>query len=273
MRIERLGEKALILRELPCPAFELARWLNQSILLSGNGTTVPVPPKENRRSGSEIESHASVQHQRVRSFDSYETVDQTTNSVWLAQDDAAFFEEAVASYETVGLYFSGPVANPDGVLATVSTVIASLRASGSPKPKLIEVPVCYEFGPDLKAAAQALQMPAEELIDLHLQTDYLCYAVGFSPGFAYLGYLDDRIATLPRLSSPRPRVQPGSVGITGRQTAVYPSTTPGGWNLIGRCPLTLVDVEDGYFPIEAGDQVRFIRIDDQEFGKQDGDRL
>lgn len=184
-----------------------------------------------------------------------------------------FLEEAVASYETVGLYFSKPFASPDGLLASVSKVIGGLINTASPKPKLIQIPVCYELGHDLQAAANSLQISAEDLIELHLKTDYRCYAVGFSPGFAYLGYLDDRIATLPRLSSPRPRVEPGSVGITGRQTAVYPSPTPGGWNLIGKCPLTLVDVADNYFPIEAGDQIRFIRIDEQEFAKQEGGRL
>lgn len=219
MRIERLGEKAVILRDLSCPAFEIATALNES------------------------------------------------------QNQLLGLEESVASYETVGLYFSKPIEDLYDVKGAVTSLLDKKCLSVSSAPKLIKLPVCYELGPDLRASAKSLQISSEELIELHLGTEYRCYAVGFSPGFAYLGYLDDRIATLPRLSSPRPRVEPGSVGITGRQTAVYPSTTPGGWNLIGKCPLALVDVKDNYFPIEAGDQIRFIRIDEQEFARQEGDRL
>lgn len=255
MRMERLGEKAVILRDLSCPAFELARMLNGT-RDEGRGT------KGNRKVGNEeTELHKDF------------AVPSPCSPLHRGEFDPPGFEEALASYETVGLYFSEPIENSDGLLADLSAVIANLSTSGSPEPKLIELPVCYELGPDLNAAAQALQMPTEELIDLHLKTEYRCYAVGFSPGFAYLGYLVDRIASLPRLSSPRPWVEPGSVGITGRQTAVYPSATPGGWNLIGKCPLSLVDVEDNYFPLEAGDQIRFIRIDDQEFAKRQGERL
>jgi inhibitor of KinA len=143
----------------------------------------------------------------------------------------------------------------------------------APEIKRHIVPVCYEMGADLGPAANALGMSSERLINLHLSSDYQCYAVGFSPGFAYLGYLAHEIATLPRLPAPRTRVPPGSVGITGRQTAVYPSATPGGWNLIGRCPLTLVDQADNYFPIEAGDRVEFRRIDGAEFESLAGERL
>lgn len=257
MRIERLGEKAVILRDLPCPAFELARILNE------------LPH-------SLVDADSSGTHHRVTEnteFHREPAVKSLRSPLHRGECESGGFEEAVASYETVGLYFSKPVASPDGLLASVSKVIGGPINTASPEPKLIQIPVCYELGPDLAEAAKSLQIPTEELIELHLGTDYRCYAVGFSPGFAYLGYLNDRIASLPRLSSPRPRVEPGSVGITGRQTAVYPSSTPGGWNLIGKCPLTLVDVKDNYFPIEAGDQIRFVRIDDQEFAKQEGERL
>jgi inhibitor of KinA len=69
------------------------------------------------------------------------------------------------------------------------------------------------------------------------------------------------------------RVEPGSVGMTGKQTGIYPLPRPGGWNLIGQTPLTLVDVEEGYFPIRAGDRVQFFRIDEEEFQQLKGQRL
>lgn len=238
MRVERVSERAVILRDLGCTAFELARGLNLTISSPGHDVMV------------------SDCGQQFR----------------LDQGDAVLVE-AVASYETVGLYFSGAIVGLDRLQEAIAAVIGSLDRSSSPEPKLIEIPVCYELGPELSVSASALGLAPEELIAIHQAGCYQCYAVGFAPGFAYLGYLDDRIATLPRLGSPRPRVEPGSVGITGRQTAVYPSGTPGGWNLIGRCPLTLVSVEDAYFPIEAGDQVRFTRIDVAEFGRLKGERL
>ena len=78
---------------------------------------------------------------------------------------------------------------------------------------------------------------------------------------------------MPRLPTPRMRVEPGSVGLTGRQTGIYPLERPGGWNLIGRTPLELVDVEDGYFPLRPGDRVQFVAIDSVEFSKLRGQRL
>jgi inhibitor of KinA len=99
------------------------------------------------------------------------------------------------------------------------------------------------------------------------------YAIGFCPGFPYLGYLPAELTGVPRLESPRLRVEPGSVGLTGRQTGLYPLARPGGWNLIGRTPLTIVDVEQDFFPIHVGDQVQFVRIDAREFDARFGERL
>ena len=91
------------------------------------------------------------------------------------------------------------------------------------------------------------------------------YAVGFAPGFAYLGEVDDRIAT-PRLSSPRLKVPKGAVAIADRQTAVYPSQSPGGWNIIGLCPVNIFDAKSSIpMPISVGDSVKFYAIDKQEY--------
>src|SRR5262249_36917395 len=98
-------------------------------------------------------------------------------------------------------------------------------------------------------------------------------AIGFSPGFPYLGYLPTALCGVPRLTAPRLHVEPGSVGLTGRQTGIYPEARPGGWNLIGRTPLVLVDVVDGYFPLRTGDRVRFARNAEGEFRGRAGQRL
>lgn len=133
--------------------------------------------------------------------------------------------------------------------------------------RLVTLPVWYgsEAGADLTALAKAKGMRPEEVIALHHGKEYQVYAIGFSPGFAYLGEVDERI-TAPRLSTPRLKVPCGAVGIAGRQTAVYPSESPGGWNLIGRCPVKMFDLRATEpVPVRAGDCVRFKAIDQEQF--------
>jgi inhibitor of KinA len=113
----------------------------------------------------------------------------------------------------------------------------------------------------------------DEIIRLHVETEYTVYAIGFCPGFPYLGYLPGQLSNVPRLESPRLRVEAGSVGLTGRQTGIYTEARPGGWNLIGRTPLELVNVPDDYFPLRTGDRVQFYRIDEREFVTLVGERL
>lgn len=173
--------------------------------------------------------------------------------------------EAVASYDTVGVYVDPSSFWPQ---ALDPGLVAASRVARSH-----EIPVCYERGPDLEEAAQRLSLTPDTVVRLHTAAEYRCFAVGFCPGFAYLGYLPAELAGLPRREEPRVRVEPGSLGITGRQTGVYPLPRPGGWWLIGQTPLTLVDVEDDYFPILAGDTVRFRPIRVAEFDALKGARL
>lgn len=174
--------------------------------------------------------------------------------------------EAVASYETVGLFVDPDIFD--------SSLLESLGNVGESLPgRSHHIPVLYEDGPDLIEAAGLLGITPNELVRLHTSEAYRCFAVGFCPGFAYLGYLPEGIERLPRRKTPRVRVEPGSVAITGRQTAVYPLPRPGGWWLIGKTPLTLVEVDDDYFPIRAGDEVRFYAIDRSEYSRRLGERL
>lgn len=181
----------------------------------------------------------------------------------LNEDRPAGLIEAVASYETVGLYID-PATFDEACLDPLP-----VAPEGVGRRHLI--PVCYELGEDLDRAAQKLDLSSDQLIAAHSGEDYRCFAVGFCPGFAFLGYLPGALAGLPRLEVPRIRVTPGSVGITGRQTGVYPLERPGGWWLIGRTPLTLVD--EDFFPIEAGDTVRFAPIGREEYEARKGERL
>lgn len=133
--------------------------------------------------------------------------------------------------------------------------------------KVIEIPVCYggEYGPDIATVAEHAGMTETEVIALHSSKDYLIYMIGFLPGFSYLGGLDERLNT-PRLANPRIKINAGSVGIGGSQTGIYPLDSPGGWQLIGMTPVKTYDAERT-IPIlyEAGDYIRFVPIDEEEF--------
>lgn len=135
------------------------------------------------------------------------------------------------------------------------------------EPRVVELPVCYggEFGPDIDHVAQNAGLPPTGVIGLHSGADYRVHAIGFAPGFAYLGGLPQELHT-PRRPTPRAKVMPGTVGIGGSQTGVYPLATPGGWNLIGRTPLRLFDPSRPEPALlRAGDRVRFRPISPQEF--------
>lgn len=132
---------------------------------------------------------------------------------------------------------------------------------------VVEVPTVYggEFGPDLRFVASHNHLSEDEVISIHSGTDYLVYMLGFIPGFTYLGGMDPRIAT-PRLSSPRTLIPAGSVGIAGEQTGTYPSDSPGGWQIIGRTPVTMYDMSKAQAALlKAGDYVRYVPIDESEF--------
>ena len=132
---------------------------------------------------------------------------------------------------------------------------------------VVEVPTVYggEFGPDLSFVASHNHLSEDEVISIHSGTDYLVYMLGFIPGFTYLGGMDSCIAT-PRLSSPRTLIPAGSVGIAGEQTGTYPSDSPGGWQIIGRTPVTMYDISKAQAALlKAGDYVRYVPIDESEF--------
>ena len=132
---------------------------------------------------------------------------------------------------------------------------------------LVEIPTLYndEVGPDLSYVAEHNKLSKEEVIKIHTGTDYLVYMLGFMPGFTYLGGMSEKIAT-PRLESPRLQIYPGSVGIAGKQTGMYPSMSPGGWRIIGRTPLKLYNPNsDTPVYISSGDYVRYVSISEEEY--------
>ncbi|MGO0308310.1 5-oxoprolinase subunit PxpB [Endozoicomonas acroporae] len=133
--------------------------------------------------------------------------------------------------------------------------------------KTITLPVYYslETGPDLPEVAQFHNRTVADVIQIHSQSTYVVCAIGFSPGFAFLGSVDSAIAT-PRKSEPRKMLPAGSVGIADQQTAVYPSDSPGGWQIIGNCPVSLIDFDKTPMsPFSVGLSVQFQPISRDEF--------
>ena len=126
-------------------------------------------------------------------------------------------------------------------------------------------------GPELKALAQRSGLSVSQVIERHSRHEYQVFALGFVPGFAFMGLVEEILAS-PRLSTPRKRVAAGSVGIAERQTAAYPQASPGGWNLIGRTPVRLFDQAlEGYSLLQPGDRVRFAPVSHDEFIRLGGD--
>ncbi|MCQ4323738.1 allophanate hydrolase [Stutzerimonas stutzeri] len=131
-------------------------------------------------------------------------------------------------------------------------------------PRRHEIPIWYA-GADLAEVARACGLSQQEVIAVHCATEYRVGAIGFAPGFAYLGELDQRLV-LPRRATPRTTVPAGSLAIAERQTAIYPQASPGGWHLLGRCPWRLFDAtKEPPCPLQPGDRVLFQPIDAVQF--------
>lgn len=141
----------------------------------------------------------------------------------------------------------------------------SMAAAG----RLVQIPVCYggEYGPDLDSLAEELGLGTASLIERHCAPEYRVALLGFAPGFPYLLGMDPGLRA-DRLATPRAMVPAGSVGIAGAQTGIYPRASPGGWRLIGRCPLLLFDPQRETPALLApGDRLRFMPIDADEFAR------
>ncbi|MCX7799603.1 MAG: allophanate hydrolase subunit 1 [Fimbriimonadales bacterium] len=178
-------------------------------------------------------------------------------------------EEATEGLESVGLYFREPFGNAGSLERRLLELRPVERAPGA----AWRIPVCYELGLDLDSAAADLGLSVDGLVELHARRPYRCLAVGFSPGFPYLGPLPSELTGLPRLPAPRPKVPAGAVGIVGGHTCVYPSETPGGWRIVGVTPLRIASLEEERFPIRPGDSVEFEPIGRAEFQRLEGRRL
>ena len=155
----------------------------------------------------------------------------------------------------------------------IGQALEGLQADAQARGRRHVLPVWYDpsVGPELHLLAQRSGLSVDEVIARHSGRDYQVFALGFAPGFAFMGLVEEALAA-PRLDTPRKRVAAGSVGIAERQTAAYPLVSPGGWNLIGRTPAKLFDrTRDGYSLLQPGDSVRYEAVSHAEFMRLGGD--
>jgi KipI family sensor histidine kinase inhibitor len=178
--------------------------------------------------------------------------------------------DAVPSYTTLLLRYDLLQDDLASLIEDVTEVMASLPQTISTdvaESEVIEIPVFYHpvVGPDLLTLAKRAGLGVDEVVQKHSERIYRVFAIGFAPGFAYLGEVASELS-IPRLATPRAKVPAGTLGIADTQTALYPIDSPGGWNLIGRTPLTLFDpARDRPSLLEAGQAVRFLPIGKQEY--------
>ena len=180
------------------------------------------------------------------------------NARTVAEADIIGVTDVVPAYAAVGVHYDPRVITFDDLRDRIAALPATRgNTSNADASRLHTVTVKYD-GADIEEVADRTGLTVHGVVDIHSSAEYRVYVIGFVPGFAYLGQLDERLA-LPRRASPRPRVPPGSVAIADRQTAIYPSATPGGWHTIGTTAIDLFDPSrESPSRFRVGDRVRFV---------------
>ena len=184
-------------------------------------------------------------------------------------------KDIVPAYSSLAIHYDSTVLQQKNITGTAFEILSGeiKKIAGNyietplPPSRTIKVPICYSerFALDIREIAGEKKIPVEEVKRIHMQKRYRVYMIGFLPGFAYMGEVDEQIA-MPRRQQPRTNVEAGSVGIAGKQTGIYPFTSPGGWQIIGKTPLSLFnkDKEDPVL-FHPGDEVEFYSITEDEF--------
>jgi len=187
----------------------------------------------------------------------------------LKEERPAGVEEVIPTYRSLLLSYDPLATNPGRIERDLERLKGRLGSISIPEPATVEIPVCYggELGPDLEFVAGHTGLDQEEVIRRHSAPLYQIYMIGFTPGFPFLGGMDESLTT-PRLATPRTLVPAGSVGIANNQTGMYPIDSPGGWQLIGRTPLKLFQPrQENPFLYRAGDLIKYRPISRPEFDR------
>jgi len=198
----------------------------------------------------------------------YQEVDLTTQHI--LSKNIPDIRDVIPSYRAIMINFNNDSIDYKQLIEKLE--LDKLKVSKDDtysKKNVIHIPVLYnlEMGPDLEEVASYNNLTIEEVVQIHTTNEYLVYMLGFMPGFPFLGGLDERIHT-PRRSEPRVKINAGSVGIANNQTGLYPSDSPGGWQIIGRTPLKVFDQYSEPMTLyEAGDYIKFYSIDETTYNQ------
>lgn len=175
--------------------------------------------------------------------------------------------EMIPTYRSLMIIYNPLKITFNDLINSVKNIECNLKVLDKREKNVIKIPVLYgnDYGPDIDTVAKHNRLSIEEVIRLHSEAEYLVYMLGFTPGFTYLGGMNNKLET-PRLDNPRVKIPEGSVGIAGKQTGVYPIESPGGWQLIGRTPIKLYNPKrENPILLKAGDYVKFTPITKDEF--------
>lgn len=212
----------------------------------------------------------------VRLFDAIDEANMPwmlAASLRLREGFGAQLIDLVPSYTTLMVHYDLMALDPLQAREVIAQAMTDLSPDAAKSGRQHVLPVWYDLsvGPELTLLSRRSGLPVDEVIRRHSQRQYQVFALGFAPGFAFMGLVEEVLAA-PRINTPRKRVAAGSVGIAERQTAAYPLESPGGWNILGRTPAKLFDRRmDGYSLMQPGDTVRFEAVDHAEFIRLGGD--
>ena len=189
-----------------------------------------------------------------------ETINNVVHNVAAQLRQSGKYIEVVPGYDSLICVFDLAKRSPTETKRHIGDVLARSLSKKATSGQLIEIPVHYggDNGPDIKTICAASKLSKDEVIALHSGQDYRVCMMGFIPGFTFLSPAPKKLHH-PRLATPRAKVQAGSVGIANWQTGIYGLESPGGWQIIGRTPLSIFDANrESLFLLNAGDHVRFI---------------